>query len=178
VTQILLPDVDTANTISMVRPATLRATKRSAFDLASYIVTVWAGTARIVLVLQGHVHAQTFSLVGKLVTNGAVRPLMDFLIVSVPNIIALPDIAHIAYHNRLHAISGNGSYRCKSVEIAHLNSPLTNLLPNCNFGREIPELPLSNDYGRGYKSVLIATQLDNRKPHMLLLDASITQVLH
>jgi hypothetical protein len=96
----------------------------------------------------------------------------------MPHIVVLPDSAHIAYHNRLHAISGNDFYRCKSVEIAHLNNPLTNLLPNCNFGREIPELPLSNDYGRGYKSVLIATQLDTRKPHMFLLDASITQVLH
>ena len=34
----------------------------------------------------------------------AVRPLMDFLVVGVSNIVVLPDIAHIAYHNRLHAI--------------------------------------------------------------------------
>jgi len=104
VTQILLPDVDAANTIAMVRPAAFRATKHSAFDLASHITTVRASTARVVLVLQGHVHPQALRLLGELVADRAVRPLMDFLVVRVSNIVVLPDIAHIAYHNCLHAI--------------------------------------------------------------------------
>ncbi|HYX49951.1 MAG TPA: hypothetical protein VE843_09440 [Ktedonobacteraceae bacterium] len=45
VTQILSPDVDTANSIAMVRPAALWATKHAAFDLAAHTVTVRAGTA-------------------------------------------------------------------------------------------------------------------------------------
>jgi hypothetical protein len=45
VTQILSPDVDTANAIAMVRPAALRATKHAALELASYVGAVRAGTA-------------------------------------------------------------------------------------------------------------------------------------
>ena len=51
VTQILSPDVDTANSIAMVRPAALRATKHAALDLASHVVAVRASTACVVLVL-------------------------------------------------------------------------------------------------------------------------------
>jgi hypothetical protein len=48
---------------------------------------------------------------GELVADRAMSPLMDFLVVGVSNIVVMPDIAYIAYHNRLHAISGNDDER-------------------------------------------------------------------
>src|SRR5215471_17868599 len=68
-TQILSSDVDTANSIAMVRPAALGTSKHSAFVLAAHVVTARAGTAREVLVLQGHLHPQALGLVGELATN-------------------------------------------------------------------------------------------------------------
>lgn len=104
VTQILLPDVDRANPITMVGPSTLRTPKHTPLDLAAHIEAMRASPARVVLVLQRNIHTQPFCLVGELVADRAMRPLMDFLVVGVSNIVVLPDIAYIAYHNRLHAI--------------------------------------------------------------------------
>jgi hypothetical protein len=56
-----------------------------------------------VFVLQGHVHTQSLSLVGELKANAAMRPLVNFLVVGMPNIVVLPDIAHITYDQRLHS---------------------------------------------------------------------------
>jgi hypothetical protein len=83
---------------------------------------------------------------------------MDSLVVGVSNIVVLPDIAHIAYHNRLHAISGNDFYSCESVEIAHLNNPLTNPLPNCSFWPQKPPQHTSAPASGGHSLVLLPTR--------------------
>src|SRR6266487_4461143 len=65
--------------------------------------TAGTGPARIVLILQGHSHPQPLRFVGELEADRAVGPLVNFLVVGMPNIVVLPDIAHIANDHGLHA---------------------------------------------------------------------------
>jgi hypothetical protein len=102
-TQILVSNVDAANAVPVVHPSTLRAMKHTVFHLASYMPTAGTGTAGVVLILQGHSHAQPLCLVGELEAHRAMRPLVDFLVVGMPNIVVLPDISHIANDYGLHA---------------------------------------------------------------------------
>ena len=72
----------------------------------------------MVFVLEDNAHPQSLSLVGELVANRAMRPLVDFLVVGGANIIVLPDIAHIANHDDLDALlkqRRDKSRRCSCV---------------------------------------------------------------
>src|SRR5260370_2953564 len=103
-TQILLSDVDTANAVPVIHPSTLRAPKHPPFHLAPHIATVRAGSAGVVLILQRYSHPQPLSFIGELEADRACGPLVDFLVVGMPNIVILPDIAHIANDHGLHAL--------------------------------------------------------------------------
>ena len=65
-TQILVPDVDTANPVTVIGPSTRRATKHATLDLAAHMSTAGACPAGVVLILQGHSHAQPLRFVGEL----------------------------------------------------------------------------------------------------------------
>lgn len=103
-TQILVSDVDAANSIAVVCPATLGTPKHTPLDLAPHMPTAGTGPAGIVLVLQSYSHAQPLSFVGEFKADRAMRPLMNFLVVGVSNIVVLPDISDIANDHRLHAL--------------------------------------------------------------------------
>jgi hypothetical protein len=103
VTQILLSDVDAANPITVIGPATLGATKDAPLDLASYIQAVWAGPRGVVFILQSHLHPQSFGFVGELVADAAMGPLVNFLVVGMPNIGILSEVSNVADDHRLHA---------------------------------------------------------------------------
>jgi len=65
-TQILLSNVDGSNPIAVIAPVALGTAKHAAFHLAAHIATVRTGTARIVFILQGDLHAQPLSFVAEL----------------------------------------------------------------------------------------------------------------
>ncbi len=104
---ILFPDVDGSNPIAMPHPATrlVRTMENAPPWLALTTMTAYrTGARRVVFVLEHNAHPQSLSLVGELVANRAVRPLVDFLVVGGANIIVLPDIAHIPDHDGLDAL--------------------------------------------------------------------------
>ena len=100
-TQILVSNVDAAYSISVIGPVALGTAKHAPFRLAPHVPTVRTCPAGVVLILQGYNHAQSLSFIGELEANRAVGPLVDFLVVGMPNIVVLPDSSHIANDHRL-----------------------------------------------------------------------------
>jgi hypothetical protein len=127
-TQILLSDVDAANSIAVIGPVAIGTMKHAPLDLAAYIQTVRAGPARVLFVLQGDLHPQTLCLVGELEADRAVGPLVEFLVVGVANIIVLPDITHIPDHDRLHAVLMKPGDQSGSALVLDILDLLFNLL--------------------------------------------------
>ena len=104
--QILLPDVDGSHAVPMPGETTalVVTVKHAPCYLALAEVPAHRASAcGSMLILQSNAHAPSFGFVGKFVAHTAKGPLVDFLVVGVPNIIVLPDIAHIAYNKRLHS---------------------------------------------------------------------------
>ncbi len=104
-TQILLPDIDRSHPVPVIdEPATLvRAAKDAARDLAPHVQTLWTSAGGIRLFLQEDFHPQARGLVGELLANAAMRPLVDFLVIGVTNIGSLSQISHIANDECSHA---------------------------------------------------------------------------
>jgi len=71
-TQILVSDVDAANSIAVIGPVALGTAKHAPLDLAPHVLTAGTRPARVALVLQGDSHAQALRLVGELEANAPV----------------------------------------------------------------------------------------------------------
>jgi hypothetical protein len=59
----------------------------------------------VLFFLENYAHARSCRLIGEQVTYGAKGPLVKLLIVLGANIIPLPDISYIAYHDGLDALA-------------------------------------------------------------------------
>ena len=79
----------------MVYKAAPRAVKHAARDLASHAPTPRTRAGGVGFLLQKDLHPDALGLVGEFLAHATVRPLMDFLIVSVTNIRVLSKIACI-----------------------------------------------------------------------------------
>jgi len=142
-TQILSPDVDCPHPVAMVYKAAPRAVKHAARDLASHAPTPRTRAGGVGFLLQKDLHPDAFGLVGEFLAHATVRPLMDFLIVSVTNIRVLPKIAYVANDQRLHAClmqRGNKSARLLVLDLVYL---ILELLELSLLGTDDPSAPLA-----------------------------------
>ncbi len=142
-TQILSPDVDCPHPVAMVYKAAPRTVKHAARDLASHAPTPRTRAGGVGFLLQKDLHPDAFGLVGEFLAHATVRPLMDFLIVSVTNIRVLPKIAYVANDQRLHAClmqRGNKSARLLVLDLVYL---ILELLELSLLGTDDPSAPLA-----------------------------------
>ncbi len=106
--QILLSDIDGSHAIAVPGEATLlvrTAEHPSLHTALAHMPAHGTGTRGVPLLLQGNLHAQPLGLVGEQVAHMPMRPLVDLLVVRGADIVVLPDRAHIANDQRLHAFS-------------------------------------------------------------------------
>lgn len=106
--QILLPDIDGSYAISM--PTEAASFVRTPEDPPLWLAlpdmpTYRTGARGVVLILQSNRHATPFRFIGEQVPHMPMRPLVNLLVVGGADIVVLPDSAHIANDQRLHAFS-------------------------------------------------------------------------
>ena len=130
---ILVPDIHGSHSIPMSRPATcgVGAMKDASLGFAfAPMPTHRAGFAGMVFFLQHHLHSQSHGFIGELVSDGTKGPLMQFLIGGRATIQFVPNIAHIADGQELHALliqRGNQSGRLLVFDILDLVFDLVEL---------------------------------------------------
>jgi hypothetical protein len=103
---ILIPDIGCSYRVAVPGQATplVRTVEYAPIYSAFAPVSApGAGTRRVGFFLQDDLHAQTLGFVGEFVSDAAMRPLMNLLVIFASNIGLLSDIAHIANDQRLHA---------------------------------------------------------------------------
>lgn len=102
---ILGPDIDGADSIPVIRPATSFVRAGENPTLGRRFAPMPTGGTRlagIMLVLQHHLHAMPLGFVREIEAGFACRPLMNLLIRHMAFAVVLSDVAHIANHQRLH----------------------------------------------------------------------------
>jgi hypothetical protein len=131
-----LSNIDAPNSIAVIRPLALGTAKHSALHLAAYIPTARAGPTGVAFILQSYGHAHSLSFVGKLKADRAMRPLVYLLIVGMPNIVVLSNIAHIANDKRLHSCLMQSGDQCARLSVLNILDLMLDL----------PELPFLGSY--------------------------------
>src|SRR5215510_8172255 len=117
--------------------------------------TAGTGTAGVVLILQIDEHPMSLRFVGELEPDRAMRPLVDFLVVSVSNIVVLPDISHIANDHGSHALLiKRGDQPC-GLLVFDISNLVLNLLQLPFLG---PNEPLSSLTAFLHATINAATQ--------------------
>ena len=104
---ILLPDVVRSHAVAMPGEAAclVRAVEHPALGLAlAPMSTLRTRATRVVFLLHFDCHAKSLSFVGEQVADGAMRPLVNLLIVEGASIVVVPDIAHITNDHGLHTL--------------------------------------------------------------------------
>ena len=137
-TQILSSDVDAPHSITVIRPATLRATEHPPGHLAPHVLTVRASSTGVGLFLQEDLHPKPFCLIGEFEAHTPMRPLVNLLVVRRANIAALPNIAHIANHERLDACFMQRRYQVRRLLVLDLVNLLFELLELFLLGTDDP----------------------------------------
>ncbi len=133
--QILLPDVDGSHAIAMPIEAAsfVRTPKNPPLWLAlADMPTHRTGARGVVLILQRDHHATPFRFVAEQVPHVPMRPLVDLLVAGGADIVVLPDRAHIANDQRLHAFSVQRGNEPRGLFVLDL----------LDLVFELPELPL------------------------------------